>query len=350
MNLYHWEYNSYATYYLDKGYYNQIALYASSLLSVNLGAELFRYMTRKQLMHEEDQQHFKHLRWPLVVMYITSIICYLSLNLLILFLNKPEMIKIYDPYNPNQSINDLSNGAFIMIHISPCALIVIILLNNIYFVEQDRNICMRFRGQIESSFMGSMLTAKKYSYLASILPFIVIAVSITVVFWFARCCGVITYVVCFIIGSQLTAFISDFENLHNMYGSIIAYANPDRLYERNEKYADVLTALGQTGKASKGLQVLGLCLSILMAFVKVSFIYTLEAINVFKFNFWGPIFLGTASIFLMKSLELIVIDSVTRGFLDFVWQNNFYYSFRMEKFIERLIGWFYCVQVPLMCV
>lgn len=80
MNLYHWEYNSYATYYLDKGYYNQIALYASSLVSVNLGAELFKYMTRKQLLQEEDQQHFKHLRSPLAVMYFTSIICYISMN------------------------------------------------------------------------------------------------------------------------------------------------------------------------------------------------------------------------------------------------------------------------------
>lgn len=253
------------------------------------------------------------------------------------------MIKIYDPYNSNMSVNELTDWAFVGIHILPVVLIVTILLNNIYFVEQDRNICMRFRGQAQSSFMGAMHTAKKYSYLASILPFFVVGVSLVVVFWFARACGVITYVSAFIIGSNLIAFVSEFENFHNIYGAIIAYSNPNRLYDRNEQYADVLTALSQTGKATKGIQVLGLCLCILMTFVKISFVYTLESINVFKFNFWGPIFIGASSIFLMKALELMAIDSVASSFLEFVWSNNFYYSFRMEKFIERQIGWFYCV-------
>jgi len=116
MNMYHWEFNSYATYYLGKGYFNSIALYASVLISVNIGAELFRYLTRKSLMYEDDRQNFRNLRFPLFVFYITVLVVYQSLSLLIILMNKPEMIKIFDPYHPQNSINNLSTSCYILIH------------------------------------------------------------------------------------------------------------------------------------------------------------------------------------------------------------------------------------------
>lgn len=209
------------------------------LIGVNLGAELFRYLTRKSLIYENDRQNFRDLRNPLFAFYCVAFIVYQGLALLVLYLNRPEMIKIYDPYNQQLSIENLTSSRWIYIHCMPTLLILAILINNICFVEQDRTIGMRFQGASQTSFMGAMRTAKKYSYLATLIPFIIFGTQVTVVFYWARACGIITYGTMFIICSQLTSFNNEFENFHNMYGAIIAYANPAKLYDRNERYADV---------------------------------------------------------------------------------------------------------------
>jgi hypothetical protein len=178
------------------------------------------------------------------------------------------------------------------IHLLPAILIIVVLVNNSWFTEHDRLISKRFTSISNSSLIGALYSAKKYSYLATLIPYIVLGASVSLAFYFEKCYGVITYGTMFIIISQLTAFTNEFENYHNMYGAIIAYANPNKLYDRNEKYSEVLHAISQLGAASKGLQVLGLNLAILMSMTKVCFEFTLQVVNVFKWDFYGPIFLG----------------------------------------------------------
>ena len=110
------------------------------------------------------------------------------------------------------------------------------------------------------------------------------------------------------------AFNSEFENFYNIYGAIISYANPNQLYDRNTQYADVLTAISQLGKATKGVEIMGLNLAIFMSFIKIAFVFTLQVVNVFKFEWWGPIFFGVIAIYIMKWIELATVDWVTKGF------------------------------------
>ena len=115
-NLYHWEFNSYATYYLDKGYYNLLAIYACVLISVTLGYYFFAYFTRKHLMVEDEQSKIWKLRPAVIAYMVSSFVIFSGLMIMILWYNSPELIKVYDPYDQAQSIGDLGNWTYVLIH------------------------------------------------------------------------------------------------------------------------------------------------------------------------------------------------------------------------------------------
>ena len=103
------------------------------------------------------------------------------------------------------------------------------------------------------TFMGTLLKGKTYSLMGCFIPYIVLIPSLVYAWYIGRAYGMITYGVCFVVITQLSFFVNDFESYHNMYGAIIAYANPDQLIDRNSQYADVLKSVEGLGKFTKGL-------------------------------------------------------------------------------------------------